>query len=110
MQALQSYTHMLLTMCGYPSPISLDKLHNLVLLPELYDSLYQPQPMALPLVDNPCKEQLPEDDDNDNDMTPATTLDCSAMALHMRNFAATLMEQENETDWDSESDQLPPKF
>ena len=41
-RALQSYVHMWLTMHGYPSPISLDKLRSLVLPPELYDSLYQP--------------------------------------------------------------------
>ena len=40
MQALQSYAHMRLTMHCYPLQISLDKLHSLVLLPELYTSLY----------------------------------------------------------------------
>ena len=66
--------------------------------------------MAPPLVDNPHKEKLPEDDNIDDGMTPATALGCSATALCMRNFAATLMEQENETDWDSESDQPLSKF
>ena len=42
MWALQSYAHMRLTMHGYPSPSSLDKLPGLVLPPELYNSLYQP--------------------------------------------------------------------
>ena len=43
MRSLQNYTHMCLTTSGYPLPISLDnKLRNLVLPPELYDSLYQP--------------------------------------------------------------------
>ena len=59
--------------------------------------------MALPSADTSRKERLPEKDDDD-DMTPAATPGSSAVTLHMRNFAATSMEQENETDWDSESD------
>ena len=42
MQSLQGYTHTQLNMHSYPSLTSLDKLHRLVLPPELYDSLYQP--------------------------------------------------------------------
>ena len=60
MQSLQSYTQMCLTMHGYPSQISLDKLCNLVLLPELYDSLYQPRPMAPPSVNSSHKETARE--------------------------------------------------
>ena len=56
--------------------------------------------MAPPLADSFCKERLPENNNNDNDMTPATTPGSSAVTLHMRNFAATSMEQENETDWE----------
>ena len=108
MRALQSYAYTQNTMLGYQSPISLDQLHSLVLPPELYDSLYQPQPM-MPSVDNPCQEQLLEND-NEDKMIPAATLGCSAMAVHMRKFAATSMEQENETDWDSEYDHPPPKL
>ena len=99
MRALQDYAHTQLTMHSYPLPISLDKLHSLVLPPDLYDSLYQPRPMVPPSVDNPCKEKLPDNDDNN--MMPTATPGCSAVALHMRNFATTLMEQENEMDWDS---------
>ena len=40
MHNLQSYEHTQITMHGYPSPISLDKFHNLVLPLELYDSLF----------------------------------------------------------------------
>ena len=102
MWSLQSYTHMCLTMHGYPSPISLDKL---------YDSLYQPRPMAPPSVDNSHKERLPHNNnDDDDEMMPACAPGCSAATLHMRNFAATSMEQENETNWDSESDQLMSGF
>ena len=72
MRALQSYTHTQINMHGYLSPISLDKLCSLVPSPELYNSLYQPQPMVPPSVDNLHKEQLLEDDDDDK-MMPATT-------------------------------------
>ena len=41
---------------------------------------------------------------------PASTQGCSAVTLHMRNFAATSMEQENETNWESESNQLLSGF
>ena len=66
--------------------------------------------MVLPSVDNPHKEKLPDEDDDNDSMTPATAPGCSATTLHLRNFAATSMEQENETDWDSESDQPLSKF
>ena len=65
--------------------------------------------MEPPSVDNPSKEKLLEDDD-DNAMMPAAALGCSATSLRMKNFAATSMEQENETNWDSESDQPLSKF
>ena len=42
MRALQGYAHTRHTMCGYPLLITLDKLHSLVLPPELYNLLYQP--------------------------------------------------------------------
>ena len=64
--------------------------------------------MAPTKADSPQKGQLLEADNDD--MMPATTPGCSAMALHMRNFAATSMEQDYETDWDSESDQCTQKF
>ena len=108
--ALKGYAHTWLTMHGYPSLISLDKFCSLVLPPDLYNSLYQPPPMALPLVDNPRKERLLDNDDDDDDMMPAAALGCSVVPLCMRNFAATSMEQENKTDWDSESDQPSYKF
>ena len=110
MRSLQGYIHMCLTTRGYPSPISLDnKLRNLVLLPELYDSLFLPQPMASPSADNSHKERLPEkNDDDDDEMMLVTAQGSSAVTLHMRNFAATSMEQENETDWDSEFDHFRP--
>ena len=58
-----------LTTRSYPSPITLDnKLCNLVLPPELYDSLYVPWPMALPLANNFHKERPPENNDHDDDM------------------------------------------
>ena len=95
-RALQGYAHSQNTMHGYPSPISLDKLHSLVLPPELYDLLYQPRPMAPPSANNPCREQLL--DDNDDDTMPAAAPGCSTMALHMRKFATTSIEQENEID------------
>ena len=107
-RGLQGYAHTRNTMHGYLLPISLDKLRSLVLLPELYDLLYQPRPMALPSANNPCGEQPPDDDNNDT--MPAATPGCSTMALHMRKFATTSIEQENETNWDSESDHLPPKL
>ena len=94
-RALQGYAHTRNTMHGYPSPISLDKLHSLVLLPELYDLLYQPRPMAPPSANNPCREQLLDDDD---DTMPAAAPGCSTMALRMRKFTTTSIEQENETD------------
>ena len=110
MWSLQGYAHMCITTHGYPSPISLDnKLRNLVLPPELYNSLYHPQPMAPPSADNFCKGEPPENNNNDNDdMIPAAAPGNSPATLCMRNFAATPMEQENETNWDSESDQFQP--
>ena len=63
--------------------------------------------MAPPSADNFRNWKLPENnDDDDDDMMPATAPGSSTATLHMRNFAATYMEQENETDWDLESDQF----
>ena len=109
MWSLQGYAHMCLTTHGYPSPISLDnKLRNLVLPPELYDSLFLPQPMVPPSAINSHKERPLEKNNDDDDMTPAAASGSSAATLCMRNFAATSMEQENKTDWDSESDHFRP--
>ena len=65
--------------------------------------------MALPLANNSRKKRPPEKkkNNNDGDMMPTTAPGSSAATLHMRNFAATSMEQ-NKTDWDSESDHFQP--
>ena len=84
MLALQGYTHTRNTMHGHPSPISLDRLCNLV-LPS-------------------------EDDDNNDDMMPATAPGCNAVTLRMQKFAAASMEQDAEMNWDSESDKVAPKL
>ena len=55
MHNLQSYAHTQIIMHGYPSLISLDKFHNLVLPLELYDSLFSPQPMVPPCTTSPRK-------------------------------------------------------
>ena len=66
--------------------------------------------MAPPSADSSGKERPPEKNHNydDNDMTPAAAPGSYAVTLRMRNFAATSMKQENETDWDSESYHLQP--
>ena len=47
----------------------------------------------------------------DNDvMMLAAAPGCTAAATHMSNFVASSMEQDNETDWDSEPDKLTQKF
>ena len=42
--------------------------------------------------------------DDDNSMTPAVALGCTGVATRMSSFVTTSMEQDDETDWDSESD------
>ena len=85
-----------------------DKYRNLVLLPDLYDSLYLPRPMV-PLHTHSPRKGQPMGADADV-MTPEAALGCSTTATCMHNFAATSMEQENETDWDSEPDEPMQKF
>ena len=102
MHNLQSYTHMRITMHGHLLPISLDKYHNLVLPPDFYDSLYSPQPMAPPRITSPRKGQMAGGDDDS--MTPAAAPGCTSAATRRSSFTITSMEQDDETDWDSESD------
>ena len=89
-------------MHGHPLPISLNKYHNLVLPPDLYGSLFSPQPMAPLHTTSPRKGQMAGDDDDS--MTPAAAPGCTGAAVCMSSFATTSMEQDDETDWDSESD------
>ena len=89
-------------MHGHPSPISLNKYHNLVLPPDSYDSLYSHRPMTPPHIISTRKGQPAGD--NDDSMTPAAAPGCTTAAAHMSNFTSTCMEQDDETNLDSESD------
>ena len=60
---LQGYAHMQITMYGQPSLISFDKYRNLVLSPDIYDSLFSPRPMAPPRNPSPRKGQMTGDGD-----------------------------------------------
>ena len=102
MHNFQTYVHTWITMHGHLSPISLDKYHNLVLPPELYDSLFSLRAMAPLHIPNPRKRQLAGDDYDS--MTLAAAPGCTGAAACMSRFTVTSMEQDNETDWDSESD------
>ena len=108
MHNLQSYMYTGITMHGHPLPISLNKYCNLVLLPDLYDSLFSPRPMEPPCISSPRKGQLTGDVD---DMTtPAAAPGCTTATAHMSSFVTTSIEQDDETDWDSDSDKLTQNF
>ena len=108
MHNLQNYAHMRIIMHGHPSPISLDKYCNLVLPPNLYDSLYLPWPMAPPCTSSPGNGQ-PTGAGNDIPM-PAAAQGCTITATRMSHFATSSMEQDNETNWDSESNKPMQTF
>ena len=61
--------------------------------------------MVHPHLLSPQKGRL-AGDDNAN-MMLAVAPGCTSAASHMSSFTATSMEQDNETDWDSESDKPP---
>ena len=49
-------------------------------------------------------------EDDNNIPTPAAAPGCTAAATHVKNFMTTSMEQESESDWDSEPDKPTPNF
>ena len=61
--------------------------------------------MAPPHIPSPQKRQ-PAEDDNDSMMLAATP-GCTSTAAGMSSFVTTSMEQDDETNWDSESDRPP---
>ena len=56
---------------------------------------------------NPSPQKRWSANDDEDNMTPAAAPGCTSAAAHMSSFATTSMEQDDETNWDSESDKPP---
>ena len=112
LKALREHVDMRQSVKGYPSPVSLKEGRSLVLLPELYDALYSPHPMA-PLVcplGSPQKGTHGRSDGPPTQVTPfvtpASAPGGTAAMLRMDNRVTSFAETQegSATDWESETE------